>query len=209
MDRTPHPARLLFRFTIGLAELVGEGLVTSLRVFEETRQAASDPDVADTLPNFRARHVLIGAAAAAPAWFARRLARPHRLGTPQELVPRRSESGRARRLLARAPGATRARRGYLTLRARVGVQLASWAEAGRREELGGRALAREALTGYYELAIARIADSPELKQVIAEQSQSLAESAVTTLRDGSARADDAVESVARRLLPRRFAGSRR
>ncbi len=87
--------------------------------------------------------------------------------------------------------------------------MASWAEAGRREEHGGRALAREALSGYYELAMARVADSPELKHVIAEQSESLAASAVTTLRDGSARADDAVESVARRLLPRRLAGSRR
>jgi len=208
MDRTPHPARLLFRFTVGLAELVGEGLVTSLRVFEETRQAAADPDVAETLPDFRARHVLIGAAAAAPAWFARRFARPHHAGTLRELAPQRPASGRARRLLGRAPGVARARRGYVSLRARVGVQLASWAEAGRREERGGRALAREALKGYYEIAMARVADSPELKQVIAEQSQTLAESAVADLRNGSARADDAIESVARRLLPRRFAGSR-
>ena len=207
MDGGAHPGRLLFRFSIGLAELVGEGLVTSLRVFEETRHAAANTDVDETLPRVRARHVFIGAAAAAPAWLARGLRR--RAGPPRPLEPRRPTSSRAHRLLARAPGVERARRGYLSLRLRVGAQMASWAEAGRREEHGGRALAREALSGYYELAMARVADSPELKQVIAEQSESLAESAVTTLRDGSARADDAVESVARRLLPRRLAGSRR
>ena len=207
MDGAAHPGRLLFRFTVGLVELAGEGLVTSLRVFEETRQAAADPDVDETLPHVRARHVFIGAAAAAPAWLARRLRR--RAGPPRVLEPRRPASGRGRRLLARAPGVARARRGYLSLRARVGAQMASWAEVGRREEHGGRALAREALNGYYELAMARVADSPELKQVIAEQSQSMAASAVTGLRDGSARADDAVESVARRLLPRRSARSAR
>jgi len=207
MDGGGHPGRLCFRFAIGVVELAGEGLVTSLRVFEETRQAAVDADIDETLPSVRARHVFIGAAAAAPAWLARSLRR--RAGPPRVLEPRRPSSSRARRLLARAPGVERAGRGYVALRARVGAQLASWAEAGRREEHGGRSLAREALNGYYELAIARIADSPELKQVIAEQSQSLAESAVTTLRDGSARADAAVESVARRLLPRRLAGSRR
>jgi len=206
MDGGGHPGRLLFRFAIGLVELAGEGLVTSLRVFEETRQAAVDTDIDETLPSVQARHVVIGAAAAAPAWLARRLRR--RVAAPGALEPRRPTSS-ARRLLAGVPGVERARRGYVSMRARVGAQMASWAEAGRREEHGGRALAREALNGYYEIAIARIADSPELKQVIAEQSQSLAESAVTTLRDGSARADAAVESVARRLLPRRLAGSRR
>lgn len=208
MDGAAHPGRLLFRFSVGLVELVGEGLVTSLRVFEETRQAdAADDDVQETLPRVRVRHVLIGAAAAAPTWLARRLARRRRVPAPLIMEPPRPLSGRARRLLARAPGVERARRGLDSLRARASAQIASWAEAGRREEHGGRALAREALAGYQELAMARIADSPELKQVIAEQSQGLAVSAVTGLRDGSARADDTIESVARRLL-RRSAGSR-
>jgi hypothetical protein len=208
MEGEAHPGRLLFRFTVGLVELVGEGLVTSLRVFEETRPRADD-DFPETLPPVRPRHVFIGAAAAAPAWLSRRLARRRRAPRPSPGEPLRRTGGRARRLLARAPGVARARRGLDSLRARVSArrarvtaQLASWAELGRREEHGGRALAREALNGYYEIALARVADSRELKQLVAEQSEGLAVSAVTGLRDGSARADDAVESVARRLLRR-------
>jgi hypothetical protein len=210
MDGTmPHPGRLLFRFAIGLAELAGQGLVTSLRVFEETRQAEDDETGVrrrETLPPFRARHVLFGAASAVPGWIAARFARRRRNVAAPPVGPGRAARGHAYRLLARAPGVDRARRGYLAWRARlaaqIGAQVGAWAAVGRREEQKGRALAREALIGYYELAMARIADSPELKQVIGEQSQGLAVSAVTGLRDGSARADDAIETVARRLLRR-------
>jgi hypothetical protein len=48
-----------------------------------------------------------------------------------------------------------------------------------------------------------VADSPELKRVIGEQSQGLAATAVNELRERSARADTVAESVLRRLTGRK------
>jgi hypothetical protein len=58
------------------------------------------------------------------------------------------------------------------------------------------------LTALREKALARVADSPDLKRVIREQSQGIAVTAVTELRNRSARADRLAERAVRRLLGR-------
>jgi hypothetical protein len=189
--------RLLLRFAIGVAELGGEGLAAALRRFEAERLAA--PPAEPPAP-VSGRHVLIGALCDAPDWLA------HKLHPTRGLMPVRRDQGhwaRLARLVGRAPGIARATRYAQGLGARGRAQLGRWAALGAREEQAGRDLARRAVGTMFEDAMTRVAGSPELKQVIEEQSQGLTVSAMNELRESSARADRLVESVAGRLLGRR------
>ncbi len=67
----------------------------------------------------------------------------------------------------------------------------------RRE---GRALALGAWQRLVRTAASELANSPELKRVIREQSQGMAAGAISDMRQRSARADDAAEDLARRAL---------
>ncbi|HVT07692.1 MAG TPA: hypothetical protein VHO67_09545 [Polyangia bacterium] len=67
----------------------------------------------------------------------------------------------------------------------------------RRE---GRALALGAWHRLVRTAAGELANSPELKRVIREQSQGMAAGAISDMRQRSARADDAAEDFARRAL---------
>jgi hypothetical protein len=109
---------------------------------------------------------------------------------------------RAGRLAGRLPGAARGAAHWHSWRARRRVALARWAAAGRREEAASRAVAQEALTALRERALARVAESPDLKRVIREQSQGIAVTAVNELRNRSARADRLAERAVRRLFGR-------
>jgi hypothetical protein len=182
------------RFAIGVAELGGEGLAAALRRFEAARVAS--PPV-DRLAPASGRHVLLGALCTAPDWLSRKL-HPH-----PTLVPKPRPVGRWTRLMRRAPGVAQAHRYAEAVGARAQAQLGRWAELGAREEQAGRDLARLAVGVMFENAMNRVAQSPELKQVIEEQSGGLTSSAMGELRESSARADQVVESVARRLLRRR------
>jgi hypothetical protein len=187
-------ARLLLRFAIGVAELGAEGLASALRRFEAARVAT--PPVEPLAPA-SGRHVLFGALCTAPDWLSRKL---HPNPT---LVPVRRPSNRLARLARRMPGVGRAHRYAEAMGARAQAQLGRWAETGAREEQAGRDLARLAVGVMFENAMSRVSQSPELKQVIEEQSQGLTTSAMSELRESSANADRVVESVARRLLGRR------
>jgi hypothetical protein len=187
----PAPGRLLLRFAIGVAELGEEGLAAALRRFEAARVATAP---AEPPAPSSGRHVLLGALCAAPDWLSRKL-HPH-----PTLVPRARP---ASQLARRTPGIARAHRYVEQLGARARAQLGRWAETGTREEQAGRDLARLAVGVMFEDAMTRIAQSPELKHVIEEQSEGLTSSAMSDLRESSARADQVVESVARRLLRRR------
>ena len=60
-----------------------------------------------------------------------------------------------------------------------------------------------------DAVLARVADSPDLKRVIREQSEGIAVTAVAALRSRSARADGLAEKAVRRLFGRgEAAGSR-
>jgi hypothetical protein len=111
-------------------------------------------------------------------------------------------------VLARVPGAQRLRRDYRALRLRLAAELDRLSEAGRREEREARLLARLTLDGLFELVAGRLADSPELQQVIEQQSQGLTSSAMAQLREQSARADRTAENIARWLTGHRPRGGR-
>jgi len=198
--------RLLLRFGVGFAALAGERFVSALRAPDARRaaDAAPEPGAPEAPPGLAPRHALIGALVAAPGALSEVAAR---------VVPaaRRLErlAGRGRRVLARLPGRDMAARRLEPWRARAVGALGRLAVAGRAEEIEGRALARGAVRTAVRSASAAIADSPEVKRVIEEQSQGLAVSAIAGLRARSARADSVVESAARRLLGRRRAGPSR
>jgi hypothetical protein len=189
----PSPARLLFRFAVGGSSLLTEWVASALRAIDEL---PTPPDAASGVVRADARAVLVGALSSAMRW------RPP--VAPLEGAARRTGrvARRGLRLAANLPGAGLARRRVERARGRVAARLRRWAEEGAREELAGRRLARLATPSFVELAVARFADSPELKLVIEEQSQGLASSSVAELRDRSENADRVVERVVRRVLRR-------
>jgi hypothetical protein len=187
-------ARLLLRFAIGVVELGGERLSAALRRFDAEERLAAPVEPPAPVSG---RHVVLGALCAAPEWLS------HKLHPNPSLVPVRRPGNRWGRLLHRAPGMARARRYAAALGARTRAQLTRWAEVGVREEQVGRELARRATGQIFANAMARVAESPELQQVIEQQSEGLTTSAMNELRESSARADKMVESVAGRLLHRR------
>jgi hypothetical protein len=208
MDREGRVSggRLLFRFGVGATELAGERLVAALRAIETLMaEGVAGIDMAedaaatetDTEAELRFRHAVLGALAALPAWADAAIARGRRASSSALDV-----AVRGRGLVFHAPGARRARLRLAELRARVDARLARWAEDGRREEEAGRAMAAVALRALSEEAVAAVAESPELKRVIAEQSEGITVSAVAGLRQRSARADRLAEAVARRILGR-------
>ena len=153
-----------------MVELAGGTLVSALRALDELRAApagmpAPDASPANDVPA-AARHVVLGAIVTTPRALAGALARAGRVAAPAWQI-----AGRAGRLLGRVPGAGLARGRWETLRARAGTELAAWAAVGQQEEAAGQSLARAAVAGFFELAIARVAESPDLKRVIEEQSQ--------------------------------------
>jgi hypothetical protein len=185
--------RLLFRFAVGGSALLAEWLGSALRAVDEL---PAPGEVEPPVARAPGRAVLVGAASSAMRW------RP-RLG-PLETAAR--EAGRAGRrglrFLANVPGAGAVRRRAARAQEAVAARLQCWAEEGAREERAGRRLARLATPSFFELAVARLAESPELKLVIAEQSEGLAKSSVGELRERSEHADRVVEKVVRRVLRR-------
>jgi hypothetical protein len=77
--------------------------------------------------------------------------------------------------------------------------------AGQREEAAARSLAQTALPQLFELAMSRLADSPDLQELLQEQSQGLTAAAMESLRERSRGADQAAQGLASRLLRRRRA----
>jgi hypothetical protein len=189
----PSPARLLFRFAVGGSGLIAEWLASALRAIDEL---PTPPEAASGAVRADARAVLVGALSSALRW------RPPL--APLEAAARNTSRAARRglRLAGRLPGAGLARRRVERARGQVGARLRRWAEEGAREELAGRRLARLATPAFVELAVARFAESPELKVVIEQQSQGLAASSVGELRERSEHADRVVERVVRRVLRR-------
>jgi hypothetical protein len=140
----------------------------------------------------------------APALFRACLSRAAR--SARRFAP---SMARARRLARRLPGATRSAAHWHAWHTRQRIQLARWVAVGQREEVASRAVAREALLAMREAAFARVADSPDLKRVIREQSEGIAVTAVAELRSRSARADGLAERAVRRLLGRGEAEGKR
>jgi len=196
----PTPSRYLFRFVVGGTALTGAWLDAALRAIE---QVSEPTDEAPALARNDLRAVLIGALSAALRW--RLPAAPPRSAWRVVGHPLRTGA----RALARLPGAGLATRPYRRLHDQVIDRLRRWGEEGAREDLAGRRLARVAVPAFFELAVAYMAESPELRMVIQEQSEGLASSSVDELREQSELADRLVERVVRRLLLRNGTSTKR
>jgi hypothetical protein len=185
--------RLSFRFIVGGAALAGEWLGSALRAIDELPVPAED---GPALARSDARAIAIGALSAALRW---------RPGSKRPAAASRLARGTLRtgaRALALLPGSRLATRPYRRFRDRLVHRLRRWGEEGAREHRAGRRLARVAAPVFAELAVSRLADSPQLQKVIHEQSEGLAASSVNELRERSEAADRAVERTMGRLLGR-------
>ena len=200
----PAPGPRWLRFGLGLVVLTGDTLRSALGPSDSPGSPGGPNDLAPVATGPSLRHAAWGllvdlvdrgrgaeGVIRASLWRAAMSAR--------QLAP---PLAHARRLARHLPGATRGVAHWHAWRARRRAALARWAVAGQREEAASRAVAQEALTALRERALARVADSPDLKRVIREQSQGIAVTAVNELRNRSARADRLAERAVRRLLGR-------
>jgi hypothetical protein len=194
-------SRLIFRFLVGGTELAGEWLGAALRALEELPPPPTAQGRADVVPSHRVADVLVGALSSALRW------RPPGGGVAAASRGAALATQRGLRLLSLVPGAGIVKRQYRDLRVGIDDQVRRWGEEGAREALAGRRLARLATPSFFELVMARLADSPELRGVIEEQSVGVAAASVAELRDRSEAADRAVQRVVDRIV--RSLGRRR
>jgi hypothetical protein len=87
------------------------------------------------------------------------------------------------------------------MRARAVAIALGLAEVGRREERISRTLAHAASEAGLTSVVDRIANSPQVRSLIREQSAGMGRSALNDLRARSARADTLAESVLGHVLP--------
>jgi|SRR4051794_543702 hypothetical protein len=171
----PPVAGALGRLLLG-GLAVGEQILTI--PVERSEQVAAAPG---TLPPPSARHLVIGALLHGRAG----LARARRRVLPMAAVAARwaSRFSSSRRLLERT------RR-----------TLAGWSRTGQREEAEARLLTMAVGQDFIRVALAVIADSPEVRSVVHEQSSGLTRSALADLRDRSAHADTIAAAVSGKVL---------
>jgi hypothetical protein len=195
----------MFRFLLGVTALTNEGVGAVLSACSAVEApAALEPMAAGTPPDLR--HAAIGMLSDAVIGASRAPALVHaRWRHLADSARRRAAPlGRLRGFVGRLPGAPRAMGRLRVLHDQGRKRLARWAELGRREEAASRILAFDALTVLRENVLARISESPDLKSVIREQSEGIAATAMSELRERSARADN----LAERTVGRLFGGGR-
>ena len=195
----------MLRFALGMTELTGERVGAVLAACSAVAPpAAPEPTVAGAPINLRHAALgllwdAVGGASRAPGRVRARWGRlaisAHHAGAPLAGLGR---------VVGRLPGMPSALGRLRAWRTDGGKRLARWAEVGRREEAESRALASDALTVLRENMLARVSESPDVKNVIREQSEGIAVTAIGQLRERSARAD----SLAERTVGRLFRGGR-
>jgi hypothetical protein len=193
--------RLMFRLALGLMDFTHERVARVLEACSAVEPSIElEPTLAGApidLPHAALGLVsdAVGAAYKTPALARARLTRV-------AAAARRGAArlDRARNLVGRVPGASRALGRLGAWRDRGRRQLARWAEVGRRERAQSRLLTVDALTVLRENLLARVSESPELKEVIRQQSAGIAVTAMGELRERSARADNLAERTIGRLF---------
>jgi hypothetical protein len=185
------PSRLMARLLGGGVVAGRARLSEALRVLD---QARCQPPLALARPP-TLRHVVIGALVDTPP----RLQAMARRARPLSRAAGRW-ADRTWRLMLRVPIAGRVTRRHL---AASQQRIAHWGELGRQEEAAARSLAEAAAQAMVEVAVAVVADSPDVRRVIEEQSAGLTRSMLEDIRDRSARADERAQALARHLLRRR------
>lgn len=195
----------MFRFVLGMTELTSErvGGVLSACTAVETPEALAP--MAERAP-LSLRHAVMGLLSDALAGASRAPALVRaRWGLLAASARRRAAPlGGLRTLVGRLPGVPSAAGRLRAWRNQGRQRLVRWAELGRREEAASRILAFDALTVLRENMLARVSESPDLKSVIREQSEGIAVTALSELRERSARADN----LAERTMGRLFGGGR-
>jgi hypothetical protein len=192
---------LMLSLALGLLDLTNERVGAVLAACSAIAPPVNLGPVAPGAP-INVRHAAlgllseaIGAVSKAPGRARARLRR-----MVESTRPDTATFARTRKLVRRLPGMPRAVNRLAAWRDRGRNQLARWAELGRREQAQSRVLAFDALTVLRENMLARVSESPELKDVIREQSTGIAVTAMGELRERSARADGLVERTMGRLL---------
>jgi hypothetical protein len=195
----------MFRFVLGMTELTSERVGAVLSACSAVESPiALEPPAAGTPLDLRHATMgvlsdAVGGVSRTPALFRarwRQLAGSARRRT--------ASLDRLRGVASRLPGMPRAMGQLRVWRDQGQKRLARWAELGRHEEAASRILAFDALTVLRENVLARISESPDLKSVIREQSEGIAVTAMSELRERSARADN----LAERTVGRLFGGGR-
>jgi hypothetical protein len=154
---------------------------------------------AEPLPPPSPRHVLIGALAVGPAWVNQQMNQLARRGRGALAGVQRAS--RPLRFAARFLPTGELRRWSNEMRARAVAIALGLAEVGRREERISRTLAHAASEAGLTSVVDRIANSPQVRSLIREQSAGMGRSALNDLRARSARADTLAESVLGHVLP--------
>ena len=195
----------MFRFVLGMTELTSERVGGVLSACSAVEAPVALESMAEGTP-LNLRHAVmgllsdaVGGASRAPALVRARWGR-----LAASARRRAAPLDRLRGLVGRLPGMPRAMGRVRTFRNQGRQRLARWSELGRREEAASRLLAFDALTVLRENMLARISESPDLKSVIREQSEGIAVTAMSELRERSARADN----LAERTVGRLFGGGR-
>ncbi len=196
----------MLRFALGMTELAGERAGAVLSACAAVAPpAAPEPPAAGAPLNLR--HAALGLLWEAAGGASRAPARVRARWRGLAASARRRGAPLARLgdVAGRLPGMASAMGRLRAWRADGRQRLAHWAEVGRHEEAQSRVLAFDALTVLRENLLARVSESPEVKTVIREQSEGIAVTAMTELRERSARADN----LAERTVGRLFRGGRR
>jgi hypothetical protein len=191
-DMEPSDARLVFRLVIGTARLGIDSLLAVLRVPNVEREDGRTDERTHSM-----EHRLIGFVVEVGGDLARA---SRSLGTVYARTLRRW----VKRGAATRPGRAAMRRARRAADA-AATKLAHWEAVGLAEEAEGRRLAEEVIGAAIHTVFGEVSASPELQDLIAEQSAGLSRTAVRDLRERTAEADRRVESAVSRLWhPRRW-----
>lgn len=185
------PGRQLFRLLVGVAVVAPERLTMALRLADEFRLLAASPLPA---PAASPRHILIGALSSLPAWLVRAWAR---------VDPAAQRwGGRAARWAPRLLPERFVKRPLRAMATGLAERSAAWIEIGRREELAGRHLVELGLQVIPDSVMSAVAESPDLRRVLRQQTAGMTHTVMERLRQTSAKADDLSESLSRRVFRR-------
>ena len=187
--------RLLFRFGIGATELAGKRMITALQAVDAVLASAAAEPVPRGRSGCATRCGRDGRAAGLG---------PRRPGPPPggRAIAARWDRPRSPARLAPPGCPSRADDGTTPVLARVDAQLGAGRWRGAVSSWPAARWPARRSAWRRRSWCSAVAESPELKRVIAEQSESLGASAMTDLREGSARADTLAERVTRRFLRR-------
>ena len=195
----------LLRLLVGGAVIGMVGLQQRSRLWQEEIQQAAAPKMViapfSELEKSQQRHTLIGLLFETPEVISDGLAKVGQAtGTATGLV------GKVLGPIANSWPARPVKRRYDKLVSRGEATLERWAERGRTEEQVSRALAEQAFVQVFDEVMDEVmihlAHKPELRELLQQQSFSMAGEVMDEVRQRTAGADALLERLARAMLRR-------